>query len=120
MNLTFTKGRKFLVPGIREEVSLPPMYQQAQNFCGAVVRSTKSVVAGNPLKVTDATKEARQAICRSNKCGKYRGSDDRCGMCGCPISARGAITSKTELFAESCVFNFWRAGEMASGEPVST
>ena len=118
MSLTFAKRGKFVfaptMPAI--EPQLPPLMQQARNFGDAFVRSVKSVAKGNPLKVSDATKAKRQEICRSNACGKYRASDDRCSMCGCPLSKRGFITAKTELFAEFCKLNFWRAGEMASGE----
>jgi hypothetical protein len=112
MSLTFKKGRKFVSRAGEVEPPLPSVFRMARNFGSAVVRSVKSVARGNPLKVSDETKAKRQEICRSNKCNRYRKSDDRCALCGCPASARGLIEAKTGLFAEFCILNFWGSGEM--------
>jgi len=107
MNLVFPKGRRILpLPGESQRVpvtpppQMPPLFTQAQNFAGAVVRNVESLTAGNPLKVTDATRDARQAKCTPCKWNVQ----DRCAhpKCGCPTTVRRLLLLKTELFAEFC------------------
>lgn len=116
MSLTFPIGQRFL-PTLPSEPKLPSTPRAAMNFVGAQIRSVVSQSRGNPRKVTDATRDARRAVCKSNTCGFYRATDGRCAhkRCGCPVSRRGIIESKTELFSEYCpaIPSLWGPGELA-------
>lgn len=115
MTLTFQKGRAFLPKPITGELALPSLPARARNFTRSVARGVVSQARGNPRNVTEATRDARRAKCVANVCGKYRASDGRCAhpLCGCPVSKRGLIESKTELFHEFCPNNptQWGPGE---------
>lgn len=113
MTLTFQKAREFLPKPVTEP-ALPSLPERARNFTRSIARGVVSQLGGNPRHVTDATRDARRAICKSNACGKYRESDGRCAhpRCGCPVSKRGLIESKTELFHEFCPEKLWFIGEI--------
>lgn len=117
MSAVFSRGKRFLTVGMQSasEPSLPSLRSQALNFTKALARSAVSVARGNPLKVSDATRDQRRAKCLA--CSFYRKSDGRCShvLCGCPVSKRGIIESKTELFAEYCpkIPMEWGRGEIA-------
>lgn len=82
-------------PGPKAEP--PPMLERAASFVGAVL---KHVAAGAPA-AGEELKEARLAICRSNRCGRYAGDSagPACLACGC--GARGLAT-KAGWADQSC------------------
>lgn len=120
--MTFAKGKRFIflpthTPNAPEP-ELPSARRMAVNFARSVARSAISQVRGNPRHVSEATRDARRARCVANVCGFYRASDGRCAhaRCGCPVSQRGLIESKTELFSERCPADpsQWGAGEITN------
>lgn len=114
--ISFKPGPRFLIVAqFEKEKQLPSLPRMAANLVRSQLRSVASQARGNARLVTDETRDARRAICRSNVCGFYRESDGRCGhrLCGCPTQGRGIIESKTELFSEFCPERKWLPGEMA-------
>lgn len=123
MSAVFQVGKSFLpVTPIKRtpqtERALPSLPRQAVNFGRALVRSQISQMRGNPRNVSSETKRLRREKCISNSCGFYRASDGRCAhiKCGCPVSRRGLIESKTEIFAEMCPADppQWGPGEITT------
>ena len=114
--LTFQQGAR-LLPMPTTEPKLPSVPQRAMNFTRSIARGVVSQTKGNPRNVTPETRDIRRARCKSNTCGNYRASDGRCAhpRCGCPVSNRGLIESKTELFHEFCPANpsQWGPGEIS-------
>lgn len=115
--IAFKKGKTFLlVPQFQGEKPLPSLPRMAANLARAQARSAVSQLRGNPRHVSEETRDARRALCRENVCGFYRQDVDRCAnpKCGCPVSHRGLVESKTELYSEFCPATprRWTAGEM--------
>jgi hypothetical protein len=117
MNIAFKKGSRFLAVPITGEPALPSLPRMIVNAGIAAARSVRSVVTGNPVKVSPETAAKRRTICQSNVCGLYRASDRRCAKCGCPTSDKGLIDNKTEYFAEFCPLKLWGPGEIPN-EPT--
>jgi hypothetical protein len=83
--------RAMLVRHARAKVGLPAMpslARQAMNLAGSVVRH---VAAGMP-RATEAQRDARLKICRSNECGQFVGG--RCALCGCYLSVRVGLANE--------------------------
>ena len=78
---------------------MPSAGQMIKNVGGSIVRTVKSVAAGNSLNVTDEEKAKRLAICKG--CEFFDTSSDRCSKCGCYLAV------KTYLKAEKCPIGKW-------------
>lgn len=77
----------------------PPFRQMVQNVGESVVKNVQSVIAGNPLNVSDEEKNRRLSIC--NSCEFFIRDQERCSKCGCYMAV------KTYLKAESCPVGKW-------------
>lgn len=86
---------------IRAEAKLPPAWKMARNLAGSVARSVASALAGQKVVATDEEQERRHDICRTNACGRYAATSDRCLDCGCFMRA------KVWLHAERCKLGHW-------------
>lgn len=113
--MTFAIGRNILPrPSEKSEPALPSIPRRSMNAAKSIAQATANFVKGQPMRVSDATKAKRTAICRSNTCGKYRASDDHCSKCGCPVQGGKPIDGIAELFFKRCPMNppLWGPGEM--------
>lgn len=113
--MTFAIGKRILPkptsePSSQPQPELPPTLTQVRNYVQSLARSAASVMEGHSFYVSEQTATARAEICRSNVCGNYRQSDDKCGQCGCPIQG------KTSRFAEFCPDHprQWGPGEISA------
>ncbi|ODU25071.1 MAG: hypothetical protein ABS95_01070 [Verrucomicrobia bacterium SCN 57-15] len=78
------------------QAPLPSLPRQAVNASGAILRVAKAVIKRQPIWLTPAKREEHQAICRSNQCGFFRESDQRCGhpRCGCFTRLKTLLTTE--------------------------
>lgn len=76
-------------------MKVPNPWKAAQ----AAGRVVKAVVKAQPLLVSQATVDARNAACRA--CPKYLPASDQCSVCTCVISL------KSQLSTESCPEGKW-------------
>lgn len=80
----------------------PPLPAQAVEYTAAMARW---LAAGRPER-SDADTARIAATCQSGQCGRWLG--DRCGECGCPVSADGqALANKARMATEKCPLGFW-------------
>jgi hypothetical protein len=97
--MTFNIGRSVLSKPVKQtEPALPSVPRMAQNAAKAAGRVIKAAATGKQLWMTPAQREENQAICRSNQCGFFRPSDQRCAHPNC-----GCFTKiKTRMATEDC------------------
>lgn len=78
------------------EPALPSLSTMAVSFAGAV---TRDVLTGSPRR----TEEESIAILRDHckQCPKFRHSDQRCSLCGCPMA------DKIPMAREHCPIGKW-------------
>lgn len=79
--------------------NFPSVGQMAKNFSTDVVKTVKSVVAGNSPTSDQKEAERRKAIC--NTCEYFNKPQDRCTKCGCYMAF------KVYVKASSCPMNKW-------------
>lgn len=73
---------------------LPSIPQQIKSFTTDAANSIAVLLRTGKLRRTPEEQERLHAICKSNRCGMYRVSDDRCAhpKCGCHMALKaGAI-----------------------------
>jgi len=83
------------------EAPLPGLGAMARNLTRAVGRAVRAVATGGRAVTTPAESARRHAVCRQNRCGLYRASDDRCAACGCWQKAKAWAQKET------CPAGFW-------------
>jgi len=76
---------------------MPSVSEQAKNLAGAVGRSAKRIIKGEPIKVPDKVQLDRWAKCKA--CDQLKGH--RCLLCGCHMEA------KTWWASEECKKGHW-------------
>ena len=85
------------------ELPLPPLTTMARNAVGSGVQIGAGALRGEAVVAPNEVLAQREAICRSNVCGKFRESDSRCSLCGCGL--RGLIMNKLRYAAMRCPDN---------------
>lgn len=70
--------------GLIPNGEFPPLVTQAANLTKAAGRVVKAVVTRKPVKVSQAVRDERKAIC--DEC--TRREEKRCLECGCRLSAK--------------------------------
>jgi len=78
---------------IVNEVPLPPLLQRAVTFAKAAKLEAEAILHGD-APVTKEQADERLAICKTNRCGMFRSSDQTCGACGCPLKRATWTRSK--------------------------
>lgn len=69
---------------VPDEPDLPSLAVRARNLAGQSAAEALAITRGVP-PVTSEETARRIGICRSNKCGNWRSSDETCALCGCPM-----------------------------------
>ena len=77
----------------------PSIPQMANNLKNDVIKTVKSVAAGNPVNTDTEESNKRKAIC--NSCSFFNKAQDRCTKCGCYMAV------KVYLKASNCPIGKW-------------
>lgn len=100
-------GASFTVRGLRlprhevkairppAEAPLPSAGRMAVGLVKAAARTVAAAVRGERVIADESESARRHAVCRANRCGLYRASDDRCASCGCWMRAKPWIQALT-------------------------
>jgi len=101
----------------------PKLGKRVKNLAGAVGRVASAAVHRQPIKVRNAERDRRIAVCHSNVCGAYNRRSDQCNHCGCYIAEKAKYA--TEMCGEMEVAKEedkggkdWWTGETREGKPV--
>jgi hypothetical protein len=76
----------------------PSLLKRAKNVAGAAGRIGKAAITGDTVRVDDATRIKRLAVCESNKCGAFNKKSRVCNWCGCFMNEKAKYA--TEICGE--------------------
>ena len=80
---------------------LPNVGRMVANLAREAANVGASAARGLPILAENSVQRDRHEVCRANRCGLYRATDDRCAACGC------FLRSKVWLAAARCPRGFW-------------
>lgn len=97
-------GQPFRLVGRASGANVAPPLPNVGRMVANVVREAanvgRSALAGRVVAENSVQRD-RHEVCRANRCGLYRATDDRCAACGCFLRA------KVWLAAARCPRGYW-------------